>query len=89
MRATACACSACRRCFTRILQDERLFALGFCDGAGKLVYRTPTLPAGGRAAAGRAPPAEEAGRVLQQPSGPLHVGAHAGRWPTAGSSASC
>lgn len=29
---------------TRILQDERLFALGFCDGAGKLVYRTPTLP---------------------------------------------
>ena len=33
--------------FTRILQDERLFALGFCDGAGKLVYRTPFLPAEG------------------------------------------
>jgi trehalose-6-phosphate synthase len=60
--------------FSRILQDERLFALGFCDGAGKLVYRTPTLPA---AVSCRAPgaPAEEAGRVLQQPRGPLHVGA--------------
>src|SRR3970282_679178 len=60
--------------FSRILLDERLFALGFCDGAGKLVYRTPTLPA----AVSCRPPgasAEEAGRVLQQPSGPLHVGA--------------
>ena len=60
--------------FTRILQDERLFALGFCDGAGKLVYRTPTLPA---EVTCRPPgaPAEEAGRVLQQQRGALHVGA--------------
>src|SRR3970040_1520702 len=26
--------------FNRILQDERLFALGFCDAAGTLVYKT-------------------------------------------------
>ena len=60
--------------FTRILQDERLFALGFCDGAGKLVYRTPTLPV---EVTCRPPgvPAEAAGRVLQQQRGALHVGA--------------
>lgn len=60
--------------FTRILQDERLFALGFCDGAGKLVYRTPTLPP---EVTCRLPgaSAEEAGRVLKQPRGALHVGA--------------
>src|SRR5687768_442617 len=29
---------------TRILQDERLYALGFCDTSGNLVYRSPTLP---------------------------------------------
>src|SRR3990170_1709609 len=60
--------------FTRILQDERLYALGFCDAAGKLVYRPPTLPA---EVTCRPPgaPAEEAGRVLPQPGGALHVGA--------------
>src|SRR5512139_2471127 len=31
--------------FNRILQDERLFAVGFCDAAGTLVYKTFTLPA--------------------------------------------
>jgi len=59
--------------FTRILQDERLFALGFCDGTGKLVYRTAALPVelGCRPAGA---PAEEAGRLLRQPRGSLHVG---------------
>ena len=28
----------------RAIQDERLLALGFCDGKGKLQYRTPTFP---------------------------------------------
>jgi trehalose 6-phosphate synthase len=58
--------------FTRILQDERLYALGFCDAAGRPVYRTPTLPAAvGCREAGAAP--EEPGRVLAQPGGALHV----------------
>ncbi len=58
--------------FNRILQDERLYALGFCDGAGKLVYRSPTLPAAvGCREAGA--PAEESGRVLALPGGALHA----------------
>lgn len=30
--------------FYRILQDERLFAIGFCDRDGKLAYKTVTYP---------------------------------------------
>ncbi len=58
--------------FTRVMQDERLFAIGFCDGSGKLVYRTAALP---EVVACRAPgePREEAGQVLRQPGGALHV----------------
>jgi alpha,alpha-trehalose-phosphate synthase [UDP-forming] len=60
--------------FTRILQDERLFALGFCDAAGKLVYRTPTLPPDVQCrAAGM--PVEDAGRVVKRGGSALHVGA--------------
>jgi len=58
--------------FTRILQDERLFALGFCDQKGALVYRTPTLP---DSVACKPPgaPRLEGGQVLRQPVGALHV----------------
>ena len=28
----------------RAIQDERLFAMGFCDGQGKLLYSTPKFP---------------------------------------------
>lgn len=30
--------------FHRIIQDERLFAIGFCDRSGKLAYKTLTYP---------------------------------------------
>ena len=30
--------------FNRIIQDERLFAVGFCDRDGKLMYKTLTYP---------------------------------------------
>ncbi|MEK7759974.1 MAG: trehalose-6-phosphate synthase, partial [Nitrospirota bacterium] len=30
--------------FHRIIQDERLFAIGFCDGDGKLAFKTFTYP---------------------------------------------
>jgi len=30
--------------FHRIIQDERLFAIGFCDRDGKLAYKTLTYP---------------------------------------------
>ncbi|HEY8067582.1 MAG TPA: trehalose-6-phosphate synthase [Burkholderiales bacterium] len=58
--------------FARVLQDERLFAVGFCDAAGKLVYRTPALPKDIGCRKPGSPP-EEAGRIIHHPSGPLHV----------------
>jgi len=30
--------------FNRAIQDERLYALGFCDSSGKLIYKTTTYP---------------------------------------------
>jgi trehalose-6-phosphate synthase len=30
--------------FMRAIQDERLFAIGYCDGKGKMLYRTPNFP---------------------------------------------
>jgi trehalose 6-phosphate synthase len=58
--------------FNRILQDERLFALGFCDAAGVLVYKTPTLPRDSTCRPPHAPP-EETGRLLRDVHGALHI----------------
>ena len=60
--------------FGRLLQDERLFALGFCDTTGRLVYKTQALPA---QVACRKPsaPVADFGYVLKLPGGPLHVAA--------------
>ena len=58
--------------FNRIIQDERLFAIGFCDADGRLAYRTATLPRS-LACRAQASPPEEHGRILQQPSGKLLV----------------
>src|SRR3977135_4158592 len=33
------------RSFERIIQGDPIFALGFCDAQGKLVYATSTFPA--------------------------------------------
>src|SRR5438552_16098058 len=52
--------------FMRALQDERLYALAFCDEAGKLRYQTPTYPP----ALGCHPPQDPVVRLRQ---GPLHV----------------
>jgi trehalose 6-phosphate synthase len=61
--------------FNRILQDERLFAVGFCDAAGTLVYKTFTLPANINCRKG-GDSNEETGRVLTYERGALHVAAH-------------
>jgi trehalose 6-phosphate synthase len=63
-----------RTYFDRLLQDERLFALGFCDKTGAMLYRSTLLPeeAGCRNAAD---PVEEPGRLLKQRAGSLHVAA--------------
>ena len=61
--------------FDRVIQDERLFAIGYCDATGKFAYRTVTLP---RDIVCRPPgsPVEEAGRVHHFAGGSLHVATH-------------
>src|SRR5262252_6789666 len=59
------------RYFERIIQGERIFALGFCDTAGKLAYATSAFPAAVRCGGG--PLNEERNLVLHLADGPLHV----------------
>jgi trehalose 6-phosphate synthase len=61
--------------FMRALQDERLYALAFCDESGKLRYETPTYPR----SLGCNPPVESSEQdhsVVRLRQGPLHVVQH-------------
>lgn len=61
--------------FNRAIQDERLYALGFCDLRNRLIYKTQTFPE----KIGCEPEVEsgtEHSHVLQLPQGPLHVAFH-------------
>ncbi|HEX8749477.1 MAG TPA: trehalose-6-phosphate synthase [Nitrospira sp.] len=60
--------------FDRIIQDERLFAIGFCDRENRLLYKTQTYP---DAIACNGPGTIEAGRtsLLQLSRGAVHVSA--------------
>jgi trehalose 6-phosphate synthase len=62
------------RFFVKITQDERLFAVGYCDRSGALIA-TPTFPkvVECTALAGFDDPRS---RVLPSPLGPLHVSVH-------------
>jgi trehalose 6-phosphate synthase len=71
MREPRGARSRVVRYFERIIQGERIFALGFCDAAGKLSYATGTFP--GAVRCGQGPLGEERNMVLQLADGPLHV----------------
>jgi trehalose 6-phosphate synthase len=59
--------------FDSAIQDERLFALGFCDPSGKLVYKTSTYPQ----SLGCWDDTPQAGgarkSLVQLPRGPVHV----------------
>ncbi|MBL8384137.1 MAG: trehalose-6-phosphate synthase [Burkholderiales bacterium] len=65
-----------QRYFANVIQDERLYALGFCEPNGRLAFRTPTFPESvacpspqtGGPELGRA-----SSRVLTYQGGPLHV----------------
>jgi trehalose 6-phosphate synthase len=61
--------------FLRAIQDERLFAIGFCDPSGKLLFRTPTFPE-----SVGCPLPDLAGKetfsVLHLPKGSVHVSSH-------------
>jgi trehalose-6-phosphate synthase len=61
------------RYFQSIVQGQRIFALGFCDRAGKLLYATPAFPDSVRCAPGER--REARNTVLELPDGPLHVSA--------------
>ncbi|HXC41299.1 MAG TPA: trehalose-6-phosphate synthase [Burkholderiales bacterium] len=59
--------------FDRIIEDERVYAIGFCDESGKLRYATGLYPtAEVSCRAGDEPRYQQ---VTQTPSGPLHVAA--------------
>ena len=62
------------RYFARIMQGERVYALGFCDRAGRLAYATAGFP--GAVRCGDVASAEERNLVLQLADGPLHVSAN-------------
>ena len=64
--------AAVRQLFTRDVQDERLYAIAYCNTEGQLVYYTQTYPLalGCREVRGTGPDAH----VLREfPPGPLHV----------------
>ncbi len=56
----------------RITQDERLYAVGYCDDKGRYAYRTVTLPRGLECRPPGAAP-EAGGRVMQYGGTSLHV----------------
>jgi trehalose 6-phosphate synthase len=58
------------RYFQRIMQGERIFAIGFCSRAGKLEYASPGFPAAVRCEPNTT---EQRSRVLRLADGPLHV----------------
>jgi trehalose 6-phosphate synthase len=62
------------RYFERIIQDQRIYALGYCDRAGRLAYATSAFPDKIRCSTSEA--AAERNWVLQLPDGPLHVSAN-------------
>jgi len=57
----------------RAIKDERLMALGFCDGKGKLLYRTPTFPSSLSCSSAAT---EEGNPLHRLPQGAVHVAVH-------------
>lgn len=59
--------------FNRAIKDERLYALGFCDTEGSLLFKTETFPSdyGCRNLADAG--SDTAGTVLELSQGPLHI----------------
>lgn len=64
-----------QKIFDRAIQDERLYALAFCDIENRLIYKTQTFPVQILCET-----ADESGkphsRVLQLPNGPIHISFH-------------
>ena len=63
------------RYFERIMQGERVYALGYCDRTGKVVFATQAFPEAVRCPPESVTP-EERNWVLELRTGPLHVSAN-------------
>jgi trehalose 6-phosphate synthase len=62
------------RYFERIIQDQRIYALGYCNRAGRIAYATAAFPKDIRCSTSAGN--EEKSWVLQLAHGPLHVSAN-------------
>src|SRR5262245_7375590 len=62
------------RYFDRLILDERLFAVGFCDTQARLVYKTVTFPPSIVCTGRHAGAMDIEGRVLNLDRGLVHVG---------------
>lgn len=60
--------------FDRVKQDERMYAVGFCDARGRLSYQSGEFPSGIPCPA--AGSGALASTVLQVPNGSLHIAFH-------------
>lgn len=65
-----------RALFLRAAQDERLLAIGYCNGEGELAYRTPGFPTA-LACPPPNPSLRESTMVSKLPQGAVHISAHA------------
>jgi len=63
------------RYFDRIIKDERLFGIGYCDDSGKMMYKTATLPAS-ITCGSQGVTREVAGHLVNLERGLIHVGIH-------------
>lgn len=61
-----------QKLFNRVIQDERLYALGFCDLNNRLLYKTQTF-SDGIGCENPETSGEPHSRVLKFPQGPLHL----------------
>ena len=58
--------------FGNVIKDERLFAIGYCNGGGKLLYHTPTFPKSIPCLSAD-PAKEKPPSIHPLPQGPVHV----------------
>ncbi|MEN6375318.1 MAG: trehalose-6-phosphate synthase [Smithella sp.] len=58
--------------FARAIKDERLFAIGYCDGEGNILFRTPTFP-NELSCKSPAVSSQESRSLLKLPQGLVHV----------------
>jgi len=64
------------RFFDRIMLDERLFAVGFCDPSRRMIYKTALFPASITCAGEDRDALVSGERLVNLQRGPIHVAIH-------------